>query len=135
MASGQQNYPVLTTGAPAGSVAKGADALDTAGAFRLDTRLPKRISGQFIIRVEDMVVFPDMERALRESLMDAGSNALDEGVFNGNNAGGNLHGLFMQATDQAIAGATETFNSAIIRFAALVDGQYAYGFGDVRAVI
>ena len=135
VASGQQNYPVLTTGAPAGSVEKSAAALSTAGAFRLDTRLPKRIAGQFIIRVEDVAVFPDMERALRESLMDASSNALDEQVFNGDNANGELNGLFMQAANVAIAGNTETFASAISRFAALVDGQFAYGFMDIRAVI
>ena len=133
--AGQQNYPVLTTGAPAGSLDKSAAALATAGAFRLDTRLPKRIAGQFVIRVEDMAVFPDMERALRESLMDASSNALDEGIFNGDNANGELHGLFMQAADVAIAGATETFPTGVSRFAALVDGQYAYGWGDIRAVV
>ena len=58
--SGQANYPVVTTGAPAGSVDKGVAALSTAGAFRLDTRTPKRISGQFEIRVEDLALFPDI---------------------------------------------------------------------------
>ena len=42
VASGQANYPVITTAVPAGSVDKAAAALATAGAFRLDTRLPKR---------------------------------------------------------------------------------------------
>ena len=133
--SGQANYPVVSTAAPAGSVNKGVAALATASAFRLDTRLPKRIAGQFEIRVEDVAIFPDMERALRESLMDSMSNALDEGVFQGDGTGGALDGLLNQATDVAIAGAAETFATAISRFAALVDGQYAYGWGDIRAVI
>ena len=136
VASGQQNYPVLTTGAPAGVVAKSAAASNTAGAFRLDTRLPKRVAGQFVIRVEDVAVFPDMERALRESLMDASSNALDEAIFSTEDGtGGTLNGLFNQATDVAIAGAKETFATGVARFAALVDGQYAYGWGDIRAVV
>lgn len=132
---GQQNYPVVTTGAPAGSVDKGDAALATAAAFRLDTRLPKRIAGQFEIRAEDSATFPDMERALRESLMDASSNALDEGVFNGGATGGALNGLFNQAGDVAADGTTETFATGVARFAALVDGQYAYGWGDIRAVV
>ena len=123
VAAGAQNYPVVSTGAPAGSVDKGADALVTAAAFRLDTCLPKRISGQFEIRAENLAVFPDMERALRESLMDSCGNALDEQVFNGNNASGQLHGLFMQATDVAAAGATVTFNTAISRFAKVMDSS------------
>ena len=132
---GQANYPVVSTGAPAGSVDKGGSALVTASAFRLDTRLPKRIAGEFEIRIEDVAIFPDMERALRESLMDSMSNALDEGVFNGDGTGGALDGLFNQAADQAIAGAAETYATGVARFAALVDGQYAYSMADVRAVI
>ena len=136
VASGQQNYPVLTTGAPAGVLAKSGAALATAGAFRLDTRLPKRVSGSFTLRVEDVAVFPDMERALRESLMDASSNALDEAIFSDDDGtAGTLKGLLNQATDVAIAGAKETFATGVSRFAALVDGQYAYGWGDLRAVV
>ena len=133
--SGQQNYPVITTGVPSGSVDKGADAVATAAAFRLDTRTPKRIAGQFEIRVEDIALFPDMEQSLRESVMDSVSNSLDESVFNGSNAGGALNGVFNQATDVTAAGAVETFATGVARFAALVDGQYAYGWGDLRAVI
>jgi hypothetical protein len=136
VASGQQNYPVLTTAPPAGVLAKSAAALATAGAFRLDTRSPKRVAGQFVIRTEDAAVFPSIEQDLRESLMDASSNALDEAIFSADDGtGGTLNGLLNQAADVAIAGAVEAFNTAISRFAALVDGQYAYGFGDLRAVI
>ena len=135
VASGQANYPVVTTGAPSGSVAKGGDAPVTAAAFRLDTRLPKRIAGQFEIRAEDSAVFPDMDRALRESLMDSMSNALDETSFSGDGTSGALDGLFNQATDVAAAGSVETFVTGVARYAALVDGQYAYGWKDCRAVI
>ena len=134
VASGQANYPVVTTAAPAGSVDKGAAALATAGAFRLDTRLPKRVAGSFDVRIEDVAVFPDMERSLRESLMDSMSNALDKGCFTGDNASGALNGLFEQSTAVAGAGTTETFVTGIKRLAALVDGQYAYGWSDLRVV-
>lgn len=39
-----------------------------------------------------MALFPDMERARRESLTDSMANALDEAVFNGNNSSGQLNG-------------------------------------------
>ena len=76
-----------------------------------------------------------MDRALRESLMDAMGNALDEASFNGDGTSGALSGLFNQAADVTAATAVETFNTGVSRFAALVDGQYAYGWKDVRAVI
>ena len=132
---GQANYPTLTTKAPAGAVAKSGAATATAAGFTLASRLPKRIAGQFEIQVEDSAVFPDMERALRESIMAAGADALDEQAFSGNGTAPNLDGLFNQATDVAVASAVETFASGIARFAALVDGQYAYDWSDLRAVI
>ena len=132
---GQANFPTVTTKAPAGSVAKGGAASATAAAFTLASRTPKRIAGAFELRVEDTAVFPDMERALRESIMAAGADALDEQGFNGTNANGQLDGLFRQATDVTRDGTAETFQTGVARFAALVDGQYAYDWSDLRAVI
>ena len=135
VASGQANYPVVTTGAPASSKDKGVAADATAAAFRLDTRVPKRIAGAFEIRAEDEAIFPEMEQSLRESLMDSMSNALDEGGFNGDGTSGALDGVFNQATNVAAATATETFATGVARLAALVDGQYAYDWSDLRCVI
>ena len=135
VAAGVQNYPVISTGAPAGAVAKGNAAVVTAAAVRLDTRSPKRIAGQFEIRVEDLATMPSLEDDLRVSLMGAASNAVDEQVISGDNAAPNLNGLFKQAADVAVAGATETFATGVARFAKLVDGQYANSLSDVRAVI
>ena len=132
---GVANYPVITTGVPAGAVAKGGDAVVTAAAVRLDTRSPKRIAGQFEIRVEDLAVMPSLEDDLGASLMGAASNAVDEQVISGDNSAPNLNGLFKQATDVAISAATETFSTGVARFAKLVDGQYANSLADVRAVI
>ena len=84
---------------------------------------------------EDMALFPDMERSLRESLTDSMSNALDEAVFTATGTAGTLEGLFEQAANQGAASAVETFNTGVARFAALVDGQYSYGWRDIRTVI
>ena len=132
---GVANYPVISTAPPSGAVAKDAAAVATAAAVRLDTRSPKRISGQFEIRVEDLAVMPSLEDDLRTSLMMSASNALDEQVIGGDGAAPNLTGLFKLATDVAKAGALETFETGVKRFAGLVDGQYANGLSDLRAII
>ena len=137
--SGEANYPVLTTAPTAAVKAKDADAPATAGAFRLDTRKPRRVTGQFTVRVEDLAVLPGMEESLRDAINDAVGDEVDAQVFNGAASDfatdGEIRGLFAQATDVAAAGSAETFASGVARFAGLVDGQYASSMSDMRAVI
>ena len=78
---------------------------------------------------------PSMERDLRQAIAAAMADNLDSQVIGGSGAGANLSGLFHQADDVAIAGAKETFGTAIERFAGVVDGKHANGFSDVRALI
>ena len=131
--AGQVQIPRLTTAPPAGVLAKDASASATAAAIALDSQAPKRLSGQFEVRVEDLAVYPQLENVLGEAIRGALANSLDEEVFNGTAAG--LNGLFLQATNVNIAGAVETYATGIARFAALVDGKHAYGLSDIRAVV
>ena len=133
--AGVQNYPVISTAPPSGPLAKDSAAVATAAAVRLDTRSPKRISGQFEIRVEDLATMPSLEDDLRTSLMMSASDAIDSQVIAGDGVAPNLTGLFKLATDVAKAGALETFATGVKRFAGLVDGQYANGLSDLRAII
>ena len=130
---GTVQIPRVTTPPPADTLAKDAAAPVTAAVIALDTKTPKRISGQFEVRVEDLAVYPPLEEVLGESIRGALSNELDNEVFNGAAAG--LNGLFVQAADVAIAGAVETFATGIGRFAALVDGSMAYSLADLRCVV
>ena len=133
--SGQANYPVMT-GAPSADVkAKGATAPETAGAFRLDTRTPRRVTGSFKVAVEDLAQLPGMEESLRTVMDDVMGAKVDDQVFNGNNTAPNLDGLFRQAADVTAATAVETFETGVERYADLVDGTYADSFRDLRAVI
>ena len=132
---GVANYPVISTAPPSGAIAKDGAAVATAAAVRLDQRTPKRIAGQFLIRVEDLATMPSLENDLRMSLMMSASNAIDEQVIAGTGVAPNLTGLFKLAADVAIAGAKETFATGVARFAALVDGQYAASLSDLRAII
>ena len=132
---GEAHYPALTTAPPAGAKAKDAAADSTAAAFSLTKRTPGRITGQFVIRVEDLSLLASMERDLRQAIAASMANSLDAQVINGSGASPNLSGLFHQATDEAADGTTETFATAIERFAGLVDGTHANAWGDIRAII
>ena len=132
---GEAHYPALTTEPPAGPKAEDAAAAQTASAFTLTKRDPKRITGQFLIRLEDLALMPSMEEDLRRGIASAMADSLDGQVIGGSGAGANLDGLFNQATDVAVDGTTETFGTAIERFAGVVDGKHANGFGDISALI
>ena len=137
--TGQAQYPVMTTAPTAGVVAKDASAASTSGAFRLDSRKPVRVTGQFQVRVEDLALLPGMEESLRMGLDDVLGNVVDQQVFNGAagafNTDGEIRGLFAQAADVAKESALVTFDTAVGIFASLVDGTHAEGFSDLRATI
>ena len=131
--AGAVQVPRVTTAPPADALAKDAAAPSTAAVIALDSQTPKRISGQFSLRVEDLAIYPALEEVLGESIRGALSNELDEEVFNGPAAG--LNGLFTQAADVAVAGAVETYPTGVARFAELVDGSHAYSLADLRCVV
>ena len=131
--AGAVQVPRVTTAPPADVLAKDAAAPSTAAVIALDSQTPKRISGQFEVRAEDLAVYPALESVLGEAIRGALSNELDEEVFNGAAAG--LNGLFTQAADVAVAGAVETYATGIGRFASLVDGSHAYSLADIRCVV
>ena len=136
VAPGEAHYPALGTAPPAGPKAAGRGRRsETAAAFTLVKRDPKRITGQFLIRLEDLALLPSMETDLRRGITSAMADSLDAQVIGGSGAAPNLSGLFHQATDVAVDGDTETFASAIERFAGVVDGIHANGFGDIFALI
>ena len=130
---GAVQVPRVTTAPPADTLAKDAPAPSTAAVIALDSHSPKRISGQFEVRAEDLAVYPALEAVLGESIRASLSNRLDEEVFNGVAAG--LNGLFTQAANVAVAAAVETYATGVGRFAALVDGELAYSLSDLRCVV
>ena len=130
---GAVQIPRVTTAPPADVLAKDAAAPAAAAVIALDARTPRRISGQFEVRVEDLAVYPELEAVLGESIRGALSNELDNEVFNGSATG--LNGLLLQAADVAVAPAVESYSTGIGRFAELVDGEFAYSLADLRCVV
>lgn len=123
---GQAQIPRVTAAPPADTLAKDADAPSTAATITLDTRSPERVSGQFEIRVEDLAVYPPLEMTLAEEIRKSVGNELDGEVIND---------LFNVAADVSAASAVETYATGRARFAGLVEGTHAYGYGDIRAII
>ena len=132
---GEAHFPALSTSPPASPKAKDAAADSTAAAFTLTKRTPGRITGAFEIRIEDLALMPSMESDLRTAISAKLAESLDTQVISGSGGAPNLSGLFKQATDVAAATATETFATGVARFAALVDGNHANGWGDIRGLI
>ena len=135
VAPGEAHFPALTTAPPAGPKAEDAAADATAAAFSLTKRTPTRITGQFVVRLEDIALFPAMESDLRRSIGRAIADSLDKQIINGNGTAPNLTGLFGVATDVSAASAVETFATGVARIAALVDGTHANGWGDIRLLV
>ena len=108
---GEAHFPALTTAPPAGPKAKDAAAASTAAAFTLTKRTPGRITGQFLIRLEDIALLPSMEEDLRAGITGSMADSLDNQVIGGSGASPNLSGLFHQADDVAAATDVETFSS------------------------
>ena len=132
---GEAHFPALTTAPPAGPKEKDAVADATAAAFALTKRTPGRITGQFVIRLEDIALLASMESDLRRAIGARMADSLDDQVIGGDGTGANLSGLFNQATDVNAAGEVETFASGVGRFATLVNGRHANGWGDLRGLI
>ncbi len=135
VAPGEAHFPALTTAPPAGPKAEDAAADATAAAFSLTKRTPTRITGQFVVRIEDIALFPSMESDLRRAIGRAIADSVDKQVINGDGTAPNLTGLFGVATDVTAASAVETFATGVARIAALVDGTHANGWGDIRLLI
>ena len=131
--AGSVQIPRVTTPVPSDTLAKDAAAPVSAAVITLDSQSPKRISGQFQTRAEDLAVFPQLEQVLKESIRGSLANELDNEVLNGVAAG--LNGLFLQAADQTKASTLETYATGIGRFAELVDGSMAYSLADLRCVV
>ena len=124
---GDAGYPVLSTSVTGSTVAKSADAPETAGAFVVTMAQPRRISGAFRFTVEDAARLSGMEEALRQNIGSVLSDELDNQAVNGSGTGdGTLNGLLNILTDpSAPETGAETFARYVSAAAGHVDGLFA----------
>lgn len=127
----------LTTALTAGPKAAGAAAEATAAGFTVETTTVKRVSARMAIRAEDIasVGFGNFEASLRQNLSMALSAELDGQALNGDGSGDNLAGIFQALTDPTAPTTKADFDSVVQSYAEMIDGLWALGMPDVRAVV
>ena len=131
---GTASHPVLTTGTPAGMKDKGAAADETAAAFTISTSTPKRVTGSFRVRVEDMALFPQLEDSLRRDIPMSLSNAVEEQILNGDGSAPNINGLLKRLTDPTAAMEKYDPETYVSTIAGSLDGIHGYTLGDLRTL-
>ena len=131
---GTASHPVLTTGTPAGMKEKGGAADETAAAFTISSSTPKRVTGSFRVRVEDMAIFPQLEDSLRRDIPQSLSNAVEEQLLNGDGVAPNINGLLQRLTDPDEAMEKHTPGSYVKTVAGSLDGIHGYTLGDLRTL-
>lgn len=134
--TGVQSYPILSTSVAAGMVAEDNDATEGTGAFTVSDADPRRLSGQFRIRKEDIAKLPNLEESLRANLGAVMSDEFDKQGLNGTGVKPQLHGILTQLGNIAApAAGAETYARYEAAFSSHIDGLYAVGPGDVRGLI
>ena len=131
---GTASHPVLTTGTPAGMKEKGAAADETEAAFTISTSTPKRVTGSFRVRVEDMALFPQLEDSLRRDIPQSLANAVEEQILNGDGSAPNITGLLQRLTDPDEAMEKNTPGTYVSTIAGSLDGIHGYTLGDLRTL-
>ena len=137
--SGTYASATISTTQTAKSYAEGVDADSAAAGFTVTSVTPKRISARMSIRIEDVaqVGQANFESALRQNIMLALSNELDDQGLNGagGNSGADLIGIFERLTDPAATTGVADFNGFAASFGNLVDGLWANTIKDVMIVV
>ncbi len=142
VATGEQNYPVVTTTDSAVILLKDAAEGDTADAgITAHVIEPKRLQRSYLFRREDQAVLGGLEEALRSDLSQAVSDLLDAQVLAGDGTTGAQFGGFLAASangglaDRSDTPARVTFALAAAEAARGIDGKYAGGLGECAVVI
>ena len=142
VATGEQNYPVVTTSDTAMILAKDAAEGDAADAgITAHVVEPTRLQRSYVFRREDQAVLGGLEEALRADLSMAVSDLLDIQVLAGDGTTGAQFGGFLALaangglTDRGDTPARVTFALAAGEAARGIDGKYAGGLSECSVVI
>ena len=142
VATGEQNYPVVTTTDSAVILAKDAAEGDTADASIVANVIePVRLQRSYVFRREDQAVLGGLEEALRADLSMSVSDLLDAQVLAGDGTtGAQFSGFLATAANGGLADRSDTparvsFALAAAEAARGIDGRYAGGLSECAIVI
>ena len=141
-ATGQQNFPIVTTTDTAMILAKDAVEGDTADAGIVANVIePVRLQRSYLYRREDQAVLGGLEEALRADVSMAVADLLDAQVLAGDGTTGAQFGGFLATpangglTARSDTPARVTFALAAAEAARGIDGKYAGGLSECAVVI
>ena len=132
---GTRTFPLLSSGTPATMQPPSGEQEAVAGSFSGITLGPKRLTGSYEFRVEDLELLAGLEPALREDLRAVITDQMDEQIINGDGAGANVEGLIAGLADPVAAAGELTHDNFQATFTGLVDGINAYMLSDILAVL
>ena len=142
VATGQQNFPVVTTTDKAAILAKDAAEGDAADAgITAHTISPTRLQRSYLFRREDQAVLAGLEEALRADLSMAVSDLLDAQVLAGDGTtGAQFAGFLSTEANGGIANRSDsparlTFALAAGETARGIDGKFAGGLSECSVVV
>ena len=142
VATGEQNFPVITTTDSAEILAKdAAESTEADAAITAHTIAPTRLQRSYLFRREDQAVLAGMEEALRADLSMAISDLLDAQVLAGDGTTGAEFGGFLATSanggiaNRSDSPARVTFPLAAGEAARGIDGKYAGGLSECAVVI
>ena len=142
VATGQQNFPVVTTTDKAMILAKDAAEGDAADAgITAHTISPTRLQRSYLYRREDQAVLAGLEEALRADLSMAVSDLLDAQVLAGDGTTGAQFSGFLATSangglaDRSDSPARLTFALAAGETARGIDGKFAGGLSECSVVV
>ena len=135
--AGETLYPILSAGHTPAMTAAGTARDATAATFATVTATPKRLTGRYLVRIEDMAKFAQLEQALRNDLRLAMTNSMDSQVINGtSDTAPNVNGFLNRLTAPTPApSAVLTFGDMLAAHVSAVDGLYATTLQECRMVI
>ncbi len=135
--SGSWSEMTVTTSVPAGAVAKGGDASDTAGALTARTTGPRRISARLELTLEDIAAVGQagFESTMRENASMRLSDEYDLQCIAGDGVAPNVAGLLGQLNDPTDPTMVAKFDDWVSAYADAVDGLWANETADVRMIV
>ena len=136
--SGSYVSGTISTSVPADTLAKGADAPNTAAVITATSVSPKRIAAQLQTAMEDQAAIGNegFSAMLMGHTSMKVSSELDDQILNGSGSSNEVTGLFQRLTDPgAPAAAVETFARFLAIQSGGVDGLFATELGHVQLLV
>ena len=125
--AGEALYGVLSSAEVPAQTAAGAAHDAGVATFTIAKAEPKRLTGRYLFRMEDVNKLSGMEEALRSDLRLAMQNSMDNAVLNGtSDTAPNVNGFLARLTAPTPApSAVLTFGDMLAAHVSAVDGLYA----------